>query len=650
MKWFKYAILVFTSSFTLLSYQVYAAELVDGPDCTNNSCTGVETCLANTDTGDYCEIDESILIGELEISLTNMLAVTLSVDLTENFSAGNFAKNIIQTSEQNFDYSAAGEGVHRVDISVQDSGTNSSSISLAFSKYLPLTDDAVSHNLIETSTFNINGNTYTDFDESAGVNVVNIFSTVIPISDLAEGINAIGLNSTDSEPFSSDNIFIAVPVYPAFKESILGRVVTKVEAKIGGTMPVSGTAANLLMSGNNFTGALFGSSDLTPNTNQMLYFRAIDSEAVESELTMYVSITDTDLDGLADILDAFPNNRAELYDTDMDGVGNNEDTDDDGDGIADINDAFTLDKTESLDTDKDGTGNNADLDDDNDGLSDEYELANELDPLESNIGVDTDGDGVDDITEFSLNLDPNLPDSDGDGLSDGDEITVGLDPSVADVADIQYQLLTPSATIIKTPVQGIAAIHWQYATSDGVKELSGLTLRIHFDDQSVEWVDNGDVFTTGFVSKGKFVDTIDSDRDSKTNSYIEFIWQDANNSWPGEFPANLLTTQFKLIVAMDDFSYSPIRITGANSPQRVIDGKMIRYAVKGDMIKMGPGFSLDITGDGIFDPFTDGMILNRYLMGYDVESIAIEEEMVGATRTKQQMYDLLSTVKPKVVM
>ena len=68
------------------------------------------------------------------------------------------------------------------------------------------------------------------------------------------------------------------------------------------------------------------------------------------------------------------------------------------------------------------------------------------------------------------------------------------------------------------------------------------------------------------------------------------------------------------------------------------------------MIKMGPGFSLDITGDGIFDPFTDGMILNRYLMGYDVESIATEAEMIGATRTKQQMYDLLSTVKPKLVM
>lgn len=52
---------------------------------------------------------------------------------------------------------------------------------------------------------------------------------------------------------------------------------------------------------------------------------------------------DTDGDGLADNIDAFPNDPAETNDTDGDGIGNNADTDDDGDGVADTDDAAPLD-------------------------------------------------------------------------------------------------------------------------------------------------------------------------------------------------------------------------------------------------------------------------------------------------------------------
>ena len=62
-----------------------------------------------------------------------------------------------------------------------------------------------------------------------------------------------------------------------------------------------------------------------------------------------------------------------------DATGDNADTDDDG--VADGLDAFPLDATEALDTDSDGIGNNADSDDDNDGFTDEEELADGTDPL-----------------------------------------------------------------------------------------------------------------------------------------------------------------------------------------------------------------------------------------------------------------------------
>ena len=58
--------------------------------------------------------------------------------------------------------------------------------------------------------------------------------------------------------------------------------------------------------------------------------------------------------------------------------------DSDLDGIPDASDAFPNNPNESVDTDNDGIGNNADPDDDNDGFSDIAELAANTDPLDSN--------------------------------------------------------------------------------------------------------------------------------------------------------------------------------------------------------------------------------------------------------------------------
>ena len=70
---------------------------------------------------------------------------------------------------------------------------------------------------------------------------------------------------------------------------------------------------------------------------------------------------DSDGDGVADELDAFPNDAAESVDTDGDGTGDNADTNDDGDSALDVDDAFPLDASETLDTDGDGIGDNADI-------------------------------------------------------------------------------------------------------------------------------------------------------------------------------------------------------------------------------------------------------------------------------------------------
>ena len=58
-------------------------------------------------------------------------------------------------------------------------------------------------------------------------------------------------------------------------------------------------------------------------------------------------LSDSDGDGYADIIDAFPDDPTEHIDSDGDGVGDNAD-------------AFPNDVTETMDSDNDGVGDNAD--------------------------------------------------------------------------------------------------------------------------------------------------------------------------------------------------------------------------------------------------------------------------------------------------
>jgi len=112
--------------------------------------------------------------------------------------------------------------------------------------------------------------------------------------------------------------------------------------------------------------------------------------------------TDDDNDGVIDSQDTFPLDPSESTDTDGDGIGNNADPDDDNDGVADSLDAFPLDSNESVDTDGDGIGNNTDLDDDGDGLTDSEEQQIGTDPQNK----DTDNDGLGDGWEIENDLDP----------------------------------------------------------------------------------------------------------------------------------------------------------------------------------------------------------------------------------------------------
>ncbi|PCJ19801.1 MAG: hypothetical protein COB02_06330 [Candidatus Cloacimonadota bacterium] len=157
-----------------------------------------------------------------------------------------------------------------------------------------------------------------------------------------------------------------------------------------------------------------------------------------------INAQDLDNDGVINHEDAFPTNGLEQYDTDGDGIGDNEDLDDDGDGIEDALDKITLINGEvvdlSKDSDNDGIPNIFDIDMDGDGILNTQELSfidvyhivggvldTDNDGIPNYTDPDDDNDGLTDLQELSL-----VPrsktwekDSDGDGDLDGVESTIG---------------------------------------------------------------------------------------------------------------------------------------------------------------------------------------------------------------------------------
>ena len=90
-----------------------------------------------------------------------------------------------------------------------------------------------------------------------------------------------------------------------------------------------------------------------------------------------------------------PDNPAQSFDTDEDGISNDQDMDDDNDGYEDTLDHFPLDVNEWLDSDGDTIGDNADLFPTD---PDEW-LDSDLDGIGNNRDSDDDNDGTPDIDD-----------------------------------------------------------------------------------------------------------------------------------------------------------------------------------------------------------------------------------------------------------
>jgi hypothetical protein len=188
---------------------------------------------------------------------------------------------------------------------------------------------------------------------------------------------------------------------------------------------------------------------------------------------------DTDFDGWADLEDSFPEDSSQWADSDNDGFGDellgsygdfcpteygNSTSegylgciDTDGDGFADVIDAFPDEETQWSDADGDGSGDNPNgengdqfpsdptqqIDEDGDGFGD-YPFGNFGDYCPDTYGtsiidvygcLDTDGDGYSDLNDGFPNDSNRWQDTDGDGVEDSVDM-FPFDPTQFEDSDL----------------------------------------------------------------------------------------------------------------------------------------------------------------------------------------------------------------------
>ena len=305
--------------------------------------------------------------------------------------------------------------------------------------------------------------------------------------------------------------------------------------------------------------------------------------------------TDTDGDGLEDDSDNCASvANADQLDTDSDGLGNACDDDDDGDGVADTADAFPLDVAETLDTDSDGTGNNEDTDDDGDTIVDTADVF----PLIS-IGdeTDTDADGAPNTCDASclaagMTADT---DDDGDGVAEAPD-AFPLDASEQSDSD-----------------------------GDGTGDNADV-----FPLDATETLDTDD---DGFGNNADTDDDGDevSDAQEALDGTDPLDRYDCNGCFDFDIDLDGETAALTdgLLVLRHLFGFSGATLT---------EGAVTSSATRSDADTIASYLDtnkghLDIDGDGSTEALTDGLLLLRYLFGFDGATLIEGAVGTDATRT-----------------
>ena len=251
---------------------------------------------------------------------------------------------------------------------------------------------------------------------------------------------------------------------------------------------------------------------------------------------------------------------------------------------------FSISGTTTLDTDGDGIPNETDTDDDNDGLPDAFETANGLNPLDaSDANADLDGDGFSNLEEYQFNTLIN------------DSSSIPLYQTVA--VDGGDRNILPNSTV---------SLSVNYSVSDNDNTLTGLGLRVHFNQANLLFINTTNTLSTGFITANStpIADSSNFDNDSSTSHYIGIAWSDLGGNWSNQtLPSKLFDINF---LPSNNFTVGSSTIINFS----------VSSLTSGYEFKQQPSLltlsdlNLDIDGNNNADALTDGLLVIRYLFGF----------------------------------
>jgi hypothetical protein len=321
----------------------------------------------------------------------------------------------------------------------------------------------------------------------------------------------------------------------------------------------------------------------------------------------------------------------------------------DGDGVNNPADAFPLDETESVDSDGDGIGNNADTDDDNDGIEDN------VDAFITNAAasIDTDLDGLPDVfhkncsetcaINSGLTLDL---DDDNDGVSDNEDF-YPLDPEKSEDTRIALNIYSPQ-NVYGVDVGESVTIPVMYQASDD-SQIGALSFKLYFNSQLLRWNQVTNLISTGLLGGMDTVyeDIDDSDSDALTDSYLQVTWFDLSNNWPGESgEIKLFDIEFTLLqyLAEDTTSLTIVGDDAGTSTGYKVVTKPVKVAMSFNL------FSLDVNSDGKVSLPIDGFIILRSMVGFPASALASDDDMLDTSRTRNEMSEILNNAKDNLLL
>ena len=333
--------------------------------------------------------------------------------------------------------------------------------------------------------------------------------------------------------------------------------------------------------------------------------------------------------------------NADQLDTDSDGLGNSCDDDDDGDGVADTTDAFPLDSEEATDTDGDGTGNNEDTDDDGDTILDTADVF----PLIS-IGdeTDTDADGAPNTCDTSCLATGMTADTDDDGDTILDTADVFPLISIGDETDTDADG-APNTCDASCLAAGMTADTDD--DGDGIADTTDafpLDASEQSDSDGDGTGDNADVFPLDATETldtdddgfGNNADTDDdgdevSDAQEALDGTDPLDRYDCNGCFDFDIDLDGETAALTdgLLVLRHLFGFSGATLT---------EGAVTSSATRSDADAIASYLDtnkghFDIDGDGSTEALTDGLLLLRYLFGFDGATLIEGAVGTDAART-----------------